>query len=137
MQILSCKNPKPKRMGRFLKQWRRPHILPPATFGRRRLHWDISGLSNMSDYPAAYMQYSPFHAVIILVFSVLACIAVALRLWARRIQNLALSVSDYGIILGLVGNLYSPEMNAFAQISRSLHWASPLSTSTVCFPQWA
>ena len=87
----------------------------------------------MSDYPAVYTQDSSLHAVTILVFSVLACTAVALRLWARRIQNLALSVSDYGVVLGLVGNPCSPKMNAFAQISRSLHWASPLSTSTVCF----
>ena len=42
------------------------------------------------------------HAVLILVFSFLACTAVSLRLWARRIQNLALSLSDYVVILGLV-----------------------------------
>ena len=44
------------------------------------------------------------HAILMIVFSFLACIAVTLRLWSRKIQNLAVSVSDGLIILGLVSS---------------------------------
>lgn len=44
------------------------------------------------------------HAVLMIIFSILACITVSLRVWARRIQNISLSISDWLIILGLVSN---------------------------------
>lgn len=54
--------------------------------------------------------YETLHAVVIVTFAGLACVAVALRLAARRIQHLALQLSDYVMVLGLVcsGNDYFP-----------------------------
>ena len=53
-------------------------------------------------YSEIHTDYAVTHAVVIIVFSFLACVACTVRLWARRIQNIALSLSDYTIILGLV-----------------------------------
>lgn len=37
-----------------------------------------------------------------LIFGVMATVAVALRLWARRIKKMSLAFNDYAIILALV-----------------------------------
>lgn len=41
-------------------------------------------------------------SVILLVVSIIATMAVALRLWARRILKIRLELNDYLIVLGLV-----------------------------------
>lgn len=56
-------------------------------------------MSNNQDLGAAYHIKN---VVIISVFSGLATVAVALRLWARRVKNMSLELSDYLIIFGLV-----------------------------------
>ena len=48
--------------------------------------------------PAYYIR----HATIIAVFSAVASVAVGLRFWARRIQNMSLELNDYLIVVGLV-----------------------------------
>lgn len=56
-------------------------------------------MSNNQDLGAAiHIKY----VAIISVFSGLATVAVALRLWARRIKNISLELSDYFIFFGLV-----------------------------------
>lgn len=65
----------------------------------------------MAEHQSFNMPYQIVHAVLLVVFSSLAMLAVALRFWARRIQKLALAVNDYLMLLGLVCNLlflYSP-----------------------------
>ena len=47
-------------------------------------------------------EYSIVHAVLIIIFAFIACAALAVRLWSRRIQGLAFIHSDYVTILGLV-----------------------------------
>ena len=48
---------------------------------------------------------SDVRSVLLLVFSIIAILAVALRFWARRIQKVCLELNDYMIVLGLVGEL--------------------------------
>ena len=59
-------------------------------------------------HPNLHSHYVAGHAVLIIVFGVLASIAASLRIYARRIQGLALSLSDYVLILGLVGIRTAP-----------------------------
>ena len=61
-----------------------------------------SRMSSNHLYPDLHTEYAVTHGVLIIVFSFVACVAFAVRLCARRIQKLALSLSDYTIILGLV-----------------------------------
>ena len=56
----------------------------------------------MSNNQALGAAYHIKNVVIISVFSGLATVAVALRLWARRMKNMSLELSDYFIIFGLV-----------------------------------
>lgn len=63
----------------------------------------MSAQTEQSDHPDLHSHYVTGHAVLIIVFAVLASIAATLRIYARRIQGLALSLSDYVLILGLVG----------------------------------
>ena len=42
------------------------------------------------------------HVVVIAVFAFFAVLALILRLWARKIQRVALELSDYLLIVGLV-----------------------------------
>lgn len=51
--------------------------------------------------------------VLLIVFSIIATLAVALRLWARRIQKARFQLNDYLIVLGLVGKLSSPILSTF------------------------
>ena len=44
-------------------------------------------------------------SVLLLVFSIIAILAVVLRFWARRIQKVRFELNDYMIVLGLVGTL--------------------------------
>lgn len=44
------------------------------------------------------------HVIILSVFSVLALVAVIFRLWARKIQRHIWELSDYLIIVALVGS---------------------------------
>ena len=46
--------------------------------------------------------YYTKHITVIAVFSGVASVAVGLRFWARRIQNMSLELNDYLIVLGLV-----------------------------------
>ena len=56
----------------------------------------------MAEPRAIDMSYLILHSVLLIVFSLTATLAVALRLWARKIQKLALQMSDHLMILGLV-----------------------------------
>ena len=56
----------------------------------------------MADNQVLGPTYYIKHVAIISVFSGLAPVAVILRLWSRRIQNMSLQLSDYLIICGLV-----------------------------------
>jgi len=47
-------------------------------------------------------SYKKAHVFSLFVFAFLAIIAVALRIWGRKIQKQALMLSDYLIVLGLV-----------------------------------
>ncbi len=58
-------------------------------------------------------QYLYFQSVLLIVFSSIATLAVALRLWARRIQKARFQLNDYLIVLGLVGKLSSPILSTF------------------------
>ena len=49
-------------------------------------------------------SYEFTYVITLLVFTLLATVTVALRLWARRIQKQALALNDYLIILGLVSS---------------------------------
>lgn len=48
------------------------------------------------------MSYHITHSVLLFVLSIFATLAVALRFWARKIQNIALEPNDYLIVAGLV-----------------------------------
>ena len=48
--------------------------------------------------PAYYTR----HITVIAVFSGVATVAVGLRFWARKIQNMSPELNDYLIVLGLV-----------------------------------
>lgn len=55
-------------------------------------------------HPVVPTGYEVAHVVILLVFTLFASIAVALRFWARQIQKQALALNDYLIVVGLVSN---------------------------------
>ena len=42
------------------------------------------------------------HVVVVAVFSFFAILALILRLWARKIKRVALDLSDYLLVVGLV-----------------------------------
>ena len=54
------------------------------------------------DYKPIEMEHSLLHFTLLTMTSGLAIIAVVLRLWARRIQIKAFSLTDYLTVLGLV-----------------------------------
>ena len=56
----------------------------------------------MSEHQALGPAYYTRHITVIAVFSAVASVAVGLRFWARKIQNMPLELSDYLIVLGLV-----------------------------------
>ena len=56
----------------------------------------------MSNNQVLGPEYYIKHVTIIAVFSSLASVAVVLRVWARRIQNIPLALNDYLIVLALV-----------------------------------
>ena len=56
----------------------------------------------MSNNQALGAVYHIKDVVIISVFAGLATVTVALRLWARRMKNMSLELSDYFVIFGLV-----------------------------------
>ena len=56
------------------------------------------------DYKPIEMQHSALHFTLLTMTSGLAIIAVVLRLWARRIQVKAFSLTDYLTVLGLVSS---------------------------------
>ena len=68
----------------------------------------MSDPTQQSERPSLHSHYVTGHAVLIIVFAILASLAASLRIYARRIQGLALSLSDYVLILGLVGNSAAP-----------------------------
>ena len=78
--------------------------------------------SNPNGYAEFHTVYAVSHAVLILAFSLLACVAITLRLWARKIQHLALSLSDYTIIIGLVS--YLMHASPFSKTGRHVLWLS-------------
>lgn len=57
---------------------------------------------NVAQQSQVTTGYSILHAVLIILSNFLACVAVALRVWSRKIQCLAFKSSDYITILGLV-----------------------------------
>ena len=57
--------------------------------------------------------FSDPRSVILLVFSIIAILAVVLRFWARRIQKVRFELNDYMIVLGLVGTLSALIILAF------------------------
>ncbi len=56
----------------------------------------------MSDNQALGAAYHIKQVIIIAIFSGLASVAVMLRVWARRIQNMSLELNDCLILFGLV-----------------------------------
>ena len=60
--------------------------------------WDTKD-SNVST------SYQVAHIVTLLIFTLFATVAVALRFWARQIQKQTLALNDYLIVLGLVSSL--------------------------------
>ncbi|KAL8792152.1 MAG: hypothetical protein Q9195_005248 [Heterodermia aff. obscurata] len=58
--------------------------------------------ANVAEQSLVTTGHSILHAVLIIVFAFFACIALAVRIWSRRIQRLALISSDYVTILGLI-----------------------------------
>lgn len=98
----------------------------------------------MAEPQAIDMSYLILHSVLLIVFTLTAVLAVALRLWARKIQKLALQTSDYLIVLGLVGVLHpapSPsaekqnQIFALAQSSLNLYCTSFHLTHRAVAPQ--
>lgn len=49
------------------------------------------------------------HIFLLFVFSILAAIAVGLRIWSRKIQQQTLMVNDYLTVLGLVSTAHQVE----------------------------
>jgi len=90
----------------------------------------------MEDQVTLHVEHPVFHAVLLLIFSFLACIAVASRLWARRIQNLALALSDFVIILGLVSKSKAGEIDCVVNTNRFSHWLNRVLISMVCCLGW-
>ncbi len=62
----------------------------------------------MDPYQRSYIE-----STLLIVFSIIAILAVALRLWARRIKKARFQLNDYLIVLGLVGKLSSPILSTF------------------------
>ena len=58
--------------------------------------------ANVAEQSLVTTGYSILHVVLIIVFAFVACAALAVRLWSRRIQRLAFTHSDYVTMLGLV-----------------------------------
>ena len=58
--------------------------------------------ANVAEQSLITTGYSILHAVLIIIFAFIACAALAVRIWSRRIQRLAFTPSDYVTILGLV-----------------------------------
>lgn len=56
----------------------------------------------MAEHQSFDMSYLMVHSVLLIVFSSIAMLAVALRFWARRIQRVALELNDYLVVPGLV-----------------------------------
>lgn len=52
--------------------------------------------------------FSDIRSVLLLVFSIIAVLAVVLRFWSRRIQKIRFELNDYLIVPGLVGELSPP-----------------------------
>ena len=69
----------------------------------------MSGSASFS-VPSAF---SDVRSVLLLIFSIIATLAVVLRFWARRIQKIRLELNDYMIVLGLVGELSPFVFSAF------------------------
>lgn len=62
---------------------------------------------------------------VVVVFLTLAIIAVALRVWARRIKRAALQLNDYYIFLALVLALLVSYTNGYTDTSLALcNWLS-------------
>ena len=60
---------------------------------------------SMTDYHAFFsedMSYHITHSVLLLVCSIFAILAVALRFWARKLQKVSPELNDYFIVVGLV-----------------------------------
>lgn len=57
--------------------------------------------------------FSPFRSLLPFLLSIIAILAVALRLWARKINKIRVDLSDYLIVLGLVREFSNPESFAF------------------------
>lgn len=74
-----------------------------------------------------HIEQPVWHAMLIIIFSFFACIAVLLRLWARRIQHLALTLSDYVIVLGLVSDSNADELECVINTSSFSHWLNRVS----------
>ncbi|KAM0797175.1 hypothetical protein BDR22DRAFT_466521 [Usnea florida] len=68
----------------------------------------------MAEPQAIDMSYLILHSVLLIVFTVTATLAVALRLWARRMQKLPLQTSDYLMILGLIFALAQSFLNLYS-----------------------
>lgn len=49
--------------------------------------------------------YFIFQSLALILLSVISTLAVALRIWARRIQRIRLEPADYSIVIGLVVEL--------------------------------
>lgn len=63
---------------------------------------EINWLPNMMPQSFSDNSTRVAHVVVIAIFSFFAVLALILRLWARKIQRVALELSDYLLVLGLV-----------------------------------
>lgn len=90
--------------------------------------------ANVAEQSQVTTGYSILHAVLIIIFAFLACAALLLRIWSRRIQCIALNLSDYVTILGLVcwkqQNTHVGDTER--EYLRSLLWLMLGLLSTVC-----
>ena len=62
----------------------------------------FASVPEMSNNQLLGREYYIKNVTVIAVFSALATVAVVLRVWARRIQNMPLALNDYLIVLALV-----------------------------------
>ena len=89
-------------------------------------------------YKPTEMEDSTIHFTLLVVFSCLAIIAVILRLWARKIQTKAFSISDYLIVLGLVSFREKRSRIGFGSLmmvnARCSHSPRPVLVSMVNLP---
>ena len=90
--------------------------------------------ANVAEQSQVTTGYSILHAVLIILFTFLACSALVVRIWSRRIQCVPLNLSDYITILGLVcrkpQNTYVADTEC--EYLRSSLWPMLVSFSTVC-----